>query len=291
MHFLSRILTFSSLLLPLSLAAQTQQTAPAAPAPAVALSEDSVRVMSGLVQASVRQLRAIYYEPDDARATQLVETALLQIPAYNQRLSAYTASLPREQQQLLAQRLRQQPWQVELQTLLRSPQYKDFNTRTARSPNLKSAADRLAATGFLGTKPATAKPAAGSTNKATATLAPDKAAATPASKPLTFSGKPAPGNASGTIPGNSLAAAPAKPLAAPVTLAKPAPAKSASAKPDAAAKPAATKGVRHHTVAKGETLFAIARQYGVKPAQLQSWNSKTDNSVKIGEVLTIQTPE
>ncbi|WBA40343.1 LysM peptidoglycan-binding domain-containing protein [Hymenobacter canadensis] len=281
MRFLSRILTFSSLLLPISLAAQVQQTTPAAPAPGVALSEDSVRVMSGLVQASVRQLRAIYYEADDARATQLVETALLQIPAYNQRLSTYTASLPREQQQLLAQRLRQQPWQIELQTLLRSPQYKDFNTRTARSPGLKAAADRLAATGFLGTRPAGAKPTAGSVAKAPATTTPEKAmVAASAPKALAITGKPASATAPATMPGNSLAAAPARPLAAPITLAKPAP-----------AKPDASKGVRHHTVTKGETLFAIARQYGVKPAQLQSWNDKPDNSVKIGEVLTIQTPE
>lgn len=282
MRFLSRILTFSSLLLPLSLAAQTQQATPAASAPAgsVALSEDSVRVMSGLVQASVRQLRAIYYEPNDARATQLVETALLQIPAYNQRLSTYTASLPREQQQALAQRLRQQPWQIELQTLLRSPQYKDFNTRTARSPTLKAASDRLAATGFLGTRPAGAKPTAGSVAKAPAAT-PDKAVASApaAPKASVVTGKPAPTTTPATMPGNSLAAASAKPLAPAVTLA--APAKAA----------AAPKGVKHHTVAKGETLFAIARQYGVKPNQLQSWNDKPDNSVKIGEVLTIQTPE
>ncbi|MBC6696792.1 LysM peptidoglycan-binding domain-containing protein [Hymenobacter puniceus] len=285
MRFLSRILTFSSLLLPLSLAAQTQQTAPAVPVAPVALSEDSVRVMSGLVQASVRQLRAIYYEPDDARATQLVETALLQIPAYNQRLSSYTSSLPREQQQLLAQRLRQQPWQIELQTLLRSPQYKDFNLRTARSPTLKSASDRLAATGFLGTKPNAAKPAASTAAaKATPTTSPDKtinakpAVAAPAAKTPAVVAKPVSGNAPTAVPGNALAATPAKPTAAIV------PAKPAPAKPT-------TKAVRHHTVAKGETLFAIARQYGVKPAQLLSWNSKSDNSVRIGEVLTIQTPE
>jgi LysM repeat protein len=279
MPFLSRILTLGGLLLPLSLAAQTSQTTPVAPAPAVALSEDSVRVMSGLVQASVRQLRAIYYEPDDARATQLVETALLQIPAYNQRLSTYTASLPREQQQLLAQRLRQQPWQIELQTLLRSPQYKDFNTRTARSPSLKAASDRLAATGFLGTRPHSSKPVASSAPKSPAATTPDKAvAATPAAKPLTAPAKAAPSSAPAALPGNALVAAKAKPLAPALTLAAP-------------AKAATPKAVRHHTVVKGETLFAIARQYGVKPDQLQSWNAKPDNSVKIGEVLTIQTPE
>ena len=127
--------------------ARAQQTATAA-AP---LSDDSVRVMSGLVETSVRQLRAIYYEPTDARATALIEAALTEIPIRNQRLIRYTATLPREQQQLLAHRLRRQPWQVELNTLLRSPQYKDFDARAAKNPELKATADRLHASGFAGT--------------------------------------------------------------------------------------------------------------------------------------------
>ncbi|UOQ72214.1 hypothetical protein [Hymenobacter cellulosilyticus] len=129
------------------MAAQAQQ--PTAPAPA-ALSEDSVRVMSGLVQASVRQLREIYFEPSDTRAVTLIETALQEIPALNQRLSHYTASLPREQQQVLAQRLRQQPWQIELQTLMRSPQFRNFDARAAKNPDLKAATERLRASGFVG---------------------------------------------------------------------------------------------------------------------------------------------
>lgn len=270
MRFLFQVLSLGSVLLPVSLASQAQQTpVPSSSATSTpALSEDSVRVMSGLVQASVRQLRAIYFEADDARATQLVEAALLQIPAYNQRLSAYTASLPREQQQLLAQRLRQQPWQVELQTLLRSPQYKTFDVRTARSPTLKVAADRLAATGFLGS----AKPAAPLPTDAKA------AVTTPATKPTVKTTSPAVGAAASpgvaAAPGVAATAATAK-SAAPV------------AAPVAAAKPAEAKAVRRHTVVKGETLFAIARRYSVKPDQLQRLNGKADRSVKIGEELII----
>ena len=233
MRFFFRVLSLGSLLLPLSLVGRAQQ-APAGSGPV--LSEDSVRVMSGLVQTSVRQLRAIYHEPDDARATQLIETALQEMPAYNQRLSHYTASLPREQQQQLAKRLRQQPWQVELQTLMRSPQYRSFSARTAKNPNLKAAAERLQKSGFVGTtKPGIAV-----------------AAAAPATKPV---------------------ASPAAPVAtlAPAQLAE-----------------AAPSSKRQHTVVKGETLFGIARHYKVKPADIQAWNSKSDNSVRIGEVLTIQ---
>ncbi|QNH63113.1 LysM peptidoglycan-binding domain-containing protein [Hymenobacter sediminicola] len=233
MRFFFRVLSLGSLLLPLSLVGRAQQ-APVGSGPA--LSEDSVRVMSGLVQTSVRQLRAIYNEPDDTRATQLIETALQEMPAYNQRLSHYTASLPREQQQQLAQRLRQQPWQVELQTLMRSPQYRSFNARTAKNPALKAAAERLQKSGFVGTtKPGIAV-----------------AATAPAAKPV---------------------AASATPIA---TLLPAKPTESASSIK------------RQHTVVKGETLFGIARHYKVKPADIQAWNSKPDNSVRIGEVLTIQ---
>ncbi|TYZ06788.1 LysM peptidoglycan-binding domain-containing protein [Hymenobacter lutimineralis] len=201
------------------------------------MAEDSVRAMSALVQASVRQLRSIYWEPNDARSVQLIEAALKDIPAFNQRLSAYTTSLPREQQQQLAQRLRQQPWQVELQTLLRSPQYRNFDARAAKNPALKAAAARLQAASFFG--PTHAAPA------------PAVAAATPT---------PAP--------------------AAPV------PVKSAPAAVPEVSKP--TTARLQHTVQKGETLFSIARRYGVKPKQIQEWNAKADNGVKIGEVLAVE---
>ena len=56
----------------------------------------------------------------------------------------------------------------------------------------------------------------------------------------------------------------------------------------APAAPAATPGTAtQHTVAKGETLYSIARRYKVTVADLQAWNAKPDPSVKVGEVLRL----
>jgi len=169
------------------LASQAQQAVPPASAP---LSEDSVRVMARLVQTSVRQLRGIYFEPSDARATQLIEAALRDLPARNQRLSHYTSSLSREQQQDLAQRLRQQPWQQELRSLQQSPQFRDFEGRVTRTPALKAAAARLRAAGFLGNSPPppAAAPvgprAAGSAKLPAVAAPPTLSSAPPAHAPL-----------------------------------------------------------------------------------------------------------
>ena len=66
------------------------------------------------------------------------------------------------------------------------------------------------------------------------------------------------------------------------------PGASASSAPASAAK---TKTIRH-TVQKGETLFGIARQYGVSVADLRSRNKLTEKSVlKAGDVLSVAVPE
>lgn len=244
MRFVFRTLVLAGLSFG-AFAARAQQTTPTP-----TLSDDSVRVMSGLVQTSVRQLRAIYFEPNDARAAELIDKALVEIPVLNQRLSHYTASLPREQQQQLAQRLRRQPWQVELNTLLRSPQFKGFDARAAKNPDLKLAAERLRASGFLGTSRAA--------TAATSPAAPGVAAAPAAT------------------------AAPAKPQPAVAAVAAAPKAQAPAPTPKAAA------NLAHHTVQKGETLFSISRQYGVTPTQLQEWNDKPDNGVKVGEVLVVE---
>ena len=49
------------------------------------------------------------------------------------------------------------------------------------------------------------------------------------------------------------------------------------------------KGV--HTVATQETLFSIARQYGITTTQLKDWNGLTSNDLKIGQVLMVAEPE
>ena len=45
-----------------------------------------------------------------------------------------------------------------------------------------------------------------------------------------------------------------------------------------------------HTVAAKETLFSIARQYGMTVQQLKEWNGLLDNDLKLGQVLTVAAP-
>lgn len=47
----------------------------------------------------------------------------------------------------------------------------------------------------------------------------------------------------------------------------------------------ASKGT--HTVAAKETMYSIARQYGITVQQLKEWNSIDGNELKIGQVLTV----
>jgi LysM repeat protein len=48
------------------------------------------------------------------------------------------------------------------------------------------------------------------------------------------------------------------------------------------------KGV--HTVAAGETLYSLSRQYNVSVQQLKEWNSLTANDVQIGQTLFLTQP-
>jgi LysM repeat protein len=50
----------------------------------------------------------------------------------------------------------------------------------------------------------------------------------------------------------------------------------------------AAKGT--HTVAAGETLFSISRQYGVTVDQIKTWNTIQNNELKIGQVLNVANP-
>lgn len=43
-----------------------------------------------------------------------------------------------------------------------------------------------------------------------------------------------------------------------------------------------------HLVKKGETLYAISKQYGVSVEQLKMWNNKTDNNIQAGQHLLIE---
>jgi LysM repeat protein len=50
----------------------------------------------------------------------------------------------------------------------------------------------------------------------------------------------------------------------------------------------AAKGSITHTVAQKETLFSIARLYGVTTDDIKKWNSLPDNSLSIGQQLSIR---
>ncbi|MBP9925296.1 MAG: LysM peptidoglycan-binding domain-containing protein [Cyclobacteriaceae bacterium] len=45
-----------------------------------------------------------------------------------------------------------------------------------------------------------------------------------------------------------------------------------------------------HTVAAKETLFSIARQYGITVQQIRDWNTLTSDEVKIGQTLVVAEP-
>ena len=49
------------------------------------------------------------------------------------------------------------------------------------------------------------------------------------------------------------------------------------------------KGV--HTVEAKETMFSIAKQYGITVQQLKDWNSLSTNEISIGQVLLVAEPE
>ncbi len=54
-------------------------------------------------------------------------------------------------------------------------------------------------------------------------------------------------------------------------------------------KPVAT-AAKTHTVAAKETLYSIARMYGMTVPKLKEWNSLTDAELKIGQVLSVAAP-
>ncbi|HJW33373.1 MAG TPA: LysM peptidoglycan-binding domain-containing protein [Holophagaceae bacterium] len=65
------------------------------------------------------------------------------------------------------------------------------------------------------------------------------------------------------------------------TATRPAPTEPSAAPPEAPDRPA------FHTVARGETLFSIARQYGVSVEELRSWNRLKGNKVQLGARLRL----
>lgn len=54
--------------------------------------------------------------------------------------------------------------------------------------------------------------------------------------------------------------------------------------------PVSPSSAKTHTVAAKETMFSIARQYGMTVQQLKDWNSLQGNELKIGQVLSVVAP-
>lgn len=61
----------------------------------------------------------------------------------------------------------------------------------------------------------------------------------------------------------------------------------APASPAPRTAPAARTPARTHTVAQGETLWSIARRYGVAPEQLRTANRLPDDTIRVGQTLVI----
>lgn len=49
-------------------------------------------------------------------------------------------------------------------------------------------------------------------------------------------------------------------------------------------------GAGSHTVAKGETLYRIAKEYGVSVQDLKEWNRLSDNTIHVGQKLIVSGP-
>ena len=55
-------------------------------------------------------------------------------------------------------------------------------------------------------------------------------------------------------------------------------------------KPETPAAAKTHTVAPKETLYSIARLYGMSVPQLKEWNNIAENELKVGQVLAVATP-
>lgn len=54
--------------------------------------------------------------------------------------------------------------------------------------------------------------------------------------------------------------------------------------------PRGPEGMGSHTVAKGETLYRISKEYGVSVQDLKDWNNLEDNTIHVGQKLIVSGP-
>ncbi len=78
-----------------------------------------------------------------------------------------------------------------------------------------------------------------------------------------------------------------KHAAAEKTAAEDAPVKAKKAEVADVKKSRASESGKSYTVAKGDTLFSIAKKHSVEVAQLRDWNHLKDNNVKLGQSLRV----
>jgi len=52
----------------------------------------------------------------------------------------------------------------------------------------------------------------------------------------------------------------------------------------------AINGGGFHSVAKGETLYRLSKQYGVTVDDLKTWNNLLDNTIHVGQQLIVSSP-
>lgn len=77
------------------------------------------------------------------------------------------------------------------------------------------------------------------------------------------------------------------PAAAPRATAVSIPAATTTSKTTTTASPSQPVKVRTHTVAKGETFYAICKKYGVSSTDVKKWNNLSDLNVRIGQKLIV----
>jgi LysM repeat protein len=46
-------------------------------------------------------------------------------------------------------------------------------------------------------------------------------------------------------------------------------------------------GVDFHTVARGDTLYRLSKQYGVTVDDLKVWNNLADNTIHVGQQIVV----
>jgi membrane-bound lytic murein transglycosylase D len=179
-----------------------------------------------------------------------------------------------------------------------------LSKRFSVSPQALMAANALASPGALQVGRTLTIPGAGPSPSPTSAAAPsvppakaaprDAAPFTPKPFQVAQTAPVQPPLPAGSVQTAAKPPVPGAPLPTPKPAAKDAVAPAAlpqAATPPPAAKPAAASGNVSHKVAQGDTVWAIAKKFGVEPKALMSTNNLKDaSSLRVGDSLTIPRP-